>query len=203
MRNIEPLMQNPNFKFINHNIKVLRFFCSNLKKYPYIFINGGIMKKQNIWALTLFSLILVLSVYYITLPNEYDVVNKDVAKTTIKEVDKNQVIETLKIENNENKLKREKELHEILTKEDASKEEKNNAYEELKALNILKSKEEELVLKIKDKFNLENYVEIKDDQIKVILIKNEHDEKLASEIMDYVQESFDEKKYISIKFEKE
>ena len=161
------------------------------------------MKKQNIWALTLFSLILVLSVYYITLPNEYDVVNKDVAKTTIKEVDKNQVIETLKIENNENKLKREKELHEILTKEDASKEEKNNAYEELKALNILKSKEEELVLKIKDKFNLENYVEIKDDQIKVILIKNEHDEKLASEIMDYVQESFDEKKYISIKFEKE
>lgn len=161
------------------------------------------MKKQNIWALTLFSLILVLSVYYITLPNEYDVVNKDVAKTTIKEVDKNQVIETLKIENSENKLKREKELHEILTKEDASKEEKNNAYEELKALNILKSKEEELVLKIKDKFNLENYVEINDDQIKVILIKNEHDEKLASEIMDYVQESFDEKKYISIKFEKE
>lgn len=161
------------------------------------------MKKQNIWALTLFSLILVLSVYYITLPNEYDVVNKDVAKTTIKEVDKNQVIETLKIENNENKLKREKELHEILTKEDASKEEKNNAYEELKALNILKSKEEELVLKIKDKFNLENYVEINDDQIKVILIKNEHDEKLASEIMDYVQESFEEKKYISIKFEKE
>ena len=161
------------------------------------------MKKQNIWALTLFSLILVLSVYYITLPNEYDVVNKDVAKTTIKEVDKNQVIETLKIENNENKLKREKELHEILTKEDASKEEKNNAYEELKALNILKSKEEELILKIKDKFNLENYVEIKDDQIKVILIKNEHDEKLASEIMDYVQESFEEKKYISIKFEKE
>ena len=161
------------------------------------------MKKQNIWALTLFSLILVLSVYYITLPNEYDVVNKDVAKTTIKEVDKNQVIETLKIENDENKSKREKELHEILTKEDASKEEKNNAYEELKALNILKSKEEELILKIKDKFNLENYVEIKDDQIKVILIKNEHDEKLASEIMDYVQESFEEKKYISIKFEKE
>ena len=161
------------------------------------------MKKQNIWALTLFSLILVLSVYYITLPNEYDVVNKDVAKTTIKEVDKNQVIETLKIENNENKLKKEKELHEILTKEDASKEEKNNAYEELKALNVLKSKEEELEIKIKDKFNLDNYVEINEDQIKIVLIKNEHNEKMASEIMDFVQESFEEKKYITIKFEKE
>lgn len=160
------------------------------------------MKKQNIWALTLFSLILVLSVYYITLPNEYDVI-KEEAKTTVKEVDKNQVIETLKIENNENKTKKEKELHEILTKEDASKEEKNNAYEELKALNVLKSKEEELELKIKDKFNLDNYVEINEDQIKIVLIKNEHNEKMASEIMDFVQESFDEKKYITIKFEKE
>lgn len=160
------------------------------------------MKKQNIWALTLFSLILVLSVYYITLPNEYDVI-KEEAKTTVKEVDKNQVIETLKIESNENKTKKEKELHEILTKEDASKEEKNNAYEELKALNVLKSKEEELELKIKDKFNLDSFVEINDDQIKIVLIKNEHNEKLVSEIMDFVQESFEEKKYITVKFEKE
>lgn len=160
------------------------------------------MKKQNIWALTLFSLILVLSVYYITLPNEYEV-SKEEAKVTINEIEKNKVIETLKIESNENKTKKEKELHEILTKEDASKEEKNNAYEELKALNILKSKEEEIELKIKDKFNLDNYVEINEDEIKVVLIKNDHNEKIASEIMDFVQESFEEKKYITIKFEKE
>ena len=160
------------------------------------------MKKQNIWALTLFSLILVLSVYYITLPNEYEV-SKEEAKVTINEIEENKVIETLKIESNENKTKKEKELHEILTKEDASKEEKNNAYEELKALNILKSKEEEIELKIKDKFNLDNYVEINEDEIKVVLIKNDHNEKIASEIMDFVQESFEEKKYITIKFEKE
>ena len=161
------------------------------------------MKKQNIWALTLFSLILVLSVYYITLPNEYEAISKDEAKTTISEVEENKIIETLKIENKENKTKKEKELHEVLTNEEATKEEKNNAYEELKALNILKNKEEELEIKIKDKFNLDNYVEINDENIKVVLVKNEHNEKLASEIMDFVQESFDEKKYISIKFEKE
>lgn len=160
------------------------------------------MKKQNIWALTLFSLILVLSVYYITLPNEYEVVNEE-AKTTISEIDKNKVIETLKIENNENKTKKEKELQEILTKEDSTKEEKNNAYEELRALNVLRSKEEELEIKIKDKFNLDNYVEINEEGIKVVVVKNEHDEKMASEIMDFVQESFEEKKYITVKFEKE
>lgn len=161
------------------------------------------MKKQNIWALTLFSLILVLSVYYITLPSEYEVLNKNEAKTTIKEVEENKVIETLKIENNENKTKKEKELHEILSKEDASKEEKNSAYEELKALNILKNKEEELELKIKDKFNLDNFVEINDDQVKIVLIKKDHNESMASEIMDFVQDNFDEKKYITVKFEKE
>ena len=161
------------------------------------------MKKQNIWALTLFSLILVLSVYYITLPNEYEVINKDESSVSVNEIDENKVIETLKIEKNENKTKKEKELHEVLTKEDASKEEKNNAYEELKALNVLKNKEEEIELKIKEKYNLDNYVEISEEGVKVILIKNEHNESLASEIMDFVQESFDEKKYITIKFEKE
>ena len=161
------------------------------------------MKKQNIWALTLFSLILVLSVYYITLPNEYEVINKDETSIKVNEVDENKVIETLKIEKNENKTKKEKELHEVLTKEDSTKEEKNNAYEELKALNVLKNKEEELEIKIKDKFNLDNYVEINEEVIKVILVKNEHNESLASEIMDFVQESFDEKKYVTIKFEKE
>ena len=160
------------------------------------------MKKQNIWALTLFSLILVLSVYYITLPNEYEARIEE-AKTTISEIDENKVIETLKIENNENKTKKEKELQEILTKEDSSKEEKNNAYEELRALNVIKSKEEELEIKIKDKFNLENYVEINEEGVKVVLVKNEHDDKMASEIMDFVQESFEEKKYITVKFEKE
>ena len=160
------------------------------------------MKKQNIWALTLFSLILVLSVYYITLPNEYEAITEE-AKTTISEVEENKVIETLKIENNENKIKKEKELHEVLSKEDASKEEKNNAYEELKALNIIKNQEEELELKIKDKFSLDNYVEINEDQVKIVLIKNEHNEKIASEIMDFVQESFEDKKYITVKFEKE
>ena len=161
------------------------------------------MKKQNIWALTLFSLILVLSVYYITLPNEYEVISKDEASVSVNELEENKVIETLKIEKNENKTKKEKELHKVLTKEDATKEEKNNAYEELKALNVIKNKEEELELKIKDKFNLDNYVEINDEGIKVVLIKNEHNESMASEIMDFVQENFEEKKYITVKFEKE
>ena len=48
----------------------------------------------------------------------YEAITEE-AKTTISEVEENKVIETLKIENNENKIKKEKELHEVLSKEDA------------------------------------------------------------------------------------
>ena len=45
------------------------------------------IKKQNLWFLTLFSLILVLSVYYITMPNDLLVAKNAVTakKTTAKE----------------------------------------------------------------------------------------------------------------------
>ena len=102
------------------------------------------IKKQSIWALSLFSLILVLSVYYITLPNEIETVKKEKTKSTVKEVSDNSVITTLKVENEEEKSKKTKELQEILNKEDATKEEKNNAYEELKLLNVIKGQEEEI-----------------------------------------------------------
>ena len=35
------------------------------------------IKKENLWFLTLFSLILVLSVYYITMPNELLLTNNN------------------------------------------------------------------------------------------------------------------------------
>lgn len=158
-------------------------------------------KKQNIWVLTLFSLILVLSVYYITLPTEVETDKNDNIKTTIEENTDDSVITTLKVENEEEKNKRKKELQEILNKEDATKEEKNNAYEELKTLNIIRNKEDEVSVKIKNKFKFDNYVSINDDQVRVVISKKDHSPKLAKEIMEYVQDLFEDKMYISIKFE--
>ena len=159
------------------------------------------IKKQSVWALTLFSLILVLSVYYITLPNEIEVVNNDENVTATIEEEDNSYISTLKITNEEEKNKKTKELQEILTKEESTKEEKNNAYEELKLLNIIKSKEEELSMKINDEFKLDSFVQINGDQVKVVVAKKEHSTELASKIMDFIQKEFEDKMYISVKFE--
>lgn len=161
----------------------------------------NMIKKQSIWALTLFSLILVLSVYYITLPTEIDTSKKIKTKTTIEESDDDSVIATLKVENEEEKNKKKKELQDILNKEDATKEEKNNAYEELKTLDVLKNKEDEISLKIKDKFKLNSFVKINDDQVRIVVSKKDHTSKLASEIMDFVQTCFEDRMFISVKFE--
>lgn len=162
------------------------------------------IKKQSVWALTLFSLILVLSVYYISLPDEISVSSdKSEIKTTIKETENNDILYTLKVENEEEKNKKKKELEDIISKEDSTKEEKNNAYEELKLLNVLKGKEEEISLKLKSKYEVDNFVKIKDDQVQIVLINKDHSSKIASEIMEYVQTFFDNKMYISVKFQDE
>ena len=46
-------------------------------------MEANMLNKQNLWFLTLFSLILVLSVYYITMPNDL-LVNNSNEKTITK-----------------------------------------------------------------------------------------------------------------------
>ena len=163
------------------------------------------INKQGIWLLTLFSLILVLSVYYITMPSEFlasaskNVSEKNKEVTKVKE---SEIISTLKVENEEERNEKISELQTILTKDGSTSEEKNNAYEELKTINILKGKEEEISTKIKDELKLENFVKIKDDQVRVVVIKENQDAKIATDIMNLVQSNFDSKMYISIKFQK-
>ena len=164
------------------------------------------INKKNIWALTLFSLILVLSVYYITMPSEFLAStltsNETKEKTKSTSVSENEIITALNVENDEEKEKEMKELQTILTDEEASKDDKNNAYEKLKSLNILKGKENDLEEKIKSQYKLENFVKINEDKIQVVIIKDGNDASLAANIMKLVQDNFDNKVYVTIKFQK-
>lgn len=163
------------------------------------------INKQSIWLLTLFSLILVLSVYYITMPTEFlanGTIEDSNKSTEVVKTEESEIISALKVENDEERNQKIAELQTILTNDKATSEEKNNAYEELKVLNIMKGKEDEITTKIKDEYELESFVKIKDDQVRVVVIKKDHDSSLASQIMSLVQESFDSKMYISVKFQK-
>jgi stage III sporulation protein AH len=159
------------------------------------------MKKQNLWFLTLFSLILVLSVYYITMPSSLFATNngKDNNKKVV--IEESEILTALRIDCEDERSAMRDEFRMVLTNIEASVEEKNNAYEQLKLLDIIKGQEEELEAIIKDKYKLSAFVKIDGNQIRVVVASNKHDTELANNIMRSIQDNFDEKMYISVKFQ--
>ena len=160
------------------------------------------MNKQNLWFLTLFSLILILGVYYITLPSEIFSNNesKEVSKNIDVKVSENNKLVALRVERDEKISTVMSELQDKIISS-TTPEEKNNAFEELQVLNLAKGKETYLEDKINDKFNINSYVEINGDNISVTIAAKEHDSSVANEIMRCVQEEFEDEKNITIKFE--
>lgn len=162
------------------------------------------INKQKLWFLTLFSLILVLSVYYITMPT--DLLNaKEVTNNTENDIIVNVVNEDslsiLRVMKEEERLEEINDLKVILNNSESTTEEKNNAYEKMKIIEEIKSKESTLENIIKEKFNLKAFIKINNNQIKVVIESGEHSYELANNIIKSIQEEFDEKMYISVKFQ--
>ena len=159
------------------------------------------MNRQNLWFLTLFSLILILGVYYITLPSDIFGESLNVNKDVSVVVSENDKLIALRVERNQNISSVMSELQDKINSEGISAEEKNNAFEELQILNLAKGKETYLEDKIKSEFKINSYVEINNDNINVTLSSSEHNSELANDIMRCIQEEFEDRKNIVIKFE--
>ena len=162
------------------------------------------ISKQNLWFLTLFSLILVLSVYYVTMPND---LLKDVESDVSKEVIIDEVSEVsslvaLRVSLEEERQSEMDVLQEAMTKENISSTEKNNLYEKLKYLNEIQGQEELLEKKIKSNLKLDCFVKIDNSNVSCVCISSEHDNILANKVMRLIQEEFKVKKYITVKFQK-
>ena len=159
------------------------------------------INKQSLWFVTLFSMILVLSIYYVTM--------KDDTLATIKSLDNTKeteesssVLVALKVADDEEVLKEMEDLQTVLLDDTSTIEEKNNAYESLQTINTNKGKETEIEEKILKEYSLDSFVKIKNDRISITIGSNEHDTKLANKIMNTVQSMYDVKMYITIKFQK-
>lgn len=168
------------------------------------------INKQNLWFLTLFSLILILSVYYITMPNDLLTAKTDTEVTTKKEEDKSTketIEETSSLVAMRVSLEEERQgemdtLQEQLTNEQITSEEKNNAYEKLKYLNEIQGKEETFEKSIKKNYKIDCFVKIDNSNVSVVCVSPKHDNALANNIMRLIQKDYKEKMYITIKFQK-
>ena len=159
------------------------------------------INKKNLWFLTLFSLVLVLSVYYITMPTELLVTNNTETIDNVQlEIEEASVVEALKTEDNTNTLEEINKLKETIANKESTTEDKNQAFDAIKTLNQISSKEELLEEKIKTTHNLDSFIKIDGDQIRVVIDSDDHSNSIANNIMKTIQNNFDTKQYISIQF---
>lgn len=164
------------------------------------------INKKSIWFITLFSLILVLSVYYITMPSELllnTTGNGDTSETTLEpttDVTESTELVALRTESDEEMSKEMDELQSVLTNENSTIEEKNTAFEQMKSLNTKRGEEETLEAKIKNTYSIESYIKIKNNAIEVVAKSNSNDATLANNIIRLVQENYSTSKYITVKF---
>lgn len=161
------------------------------------------INKRNIWFLTLFSLILVLSVYYITMPSELLLTNATIkeqqTETVVKE-EESTILEALRVAADEQLLEEIDNLKVVMADEKATVDEKNEAFEKMKQLNVNKGEETTLEENIKTELKYKTFVKIKDDQIKVVVDNEENNTEIANKIMRFVQSKYEKKKYITVEF---
>ena len=160
------------------------------------------INKKNLWFLTLFSLVLVLSVYYITMPKELLLTNNEetIDDNVNMEVKETNIIETLRSEDNATTIDEINKLKATISDNTITTDKKNEAFDALKLLNQVSSKEELLEEKVKNALNLDSFIKIDGDQIRVVVNSNEHTNTIANEVMRTIQQNFDTKQYIVVQF---
>ncbi len=134
------------------------------------------MNKKNLIYVSLISLILILGIYYISIPNNMletvePTISESIDNTSTDEISS---LVGLRVENEEMVIAKLEDLQNTITDTSKTMEEKNIAYEQLKNLNQLKGKQEEIEKLIKKEFNFDSFVKINEDQINIVISNNNH-----------------------------
>jgi len=166
------------------------------------------INKKNLWFLTLFSLILVLSVYYITMPSELLLTNNssylktDKTKKTSIEITESELLTAMRVSSDEKLDKELSSLKQVLSDSKSSVEDKNKAFDKIKYLNEMKTKEKDLEKKIEQVHKLKSFVKINENSIKVTINSDKHNTELANKIMRTVNEYLDNNMTVTVEFKK-
>ena len=149
------------------------------------------INKQNLWFITLFALILILGIYYISLPESTLPVfeNTETKLDNAIKVTDSDVIIALKLSEEEKILKEMEDAQKILIDKSSSKEKKNEA------------KSSQIENLIKEKFNLNSCVKIEGDKISVTVDDKDASVEKANNIIKEVQSLYDTQMYITVKFQ--
>ena len=161
------------------------------------------INKSNLWFLTLSSIILVLSIYYIGGINETDkmVFSANTSDEEVVVIEESEALTAMRISKEEEHLNELTVLQEVLLNQKSTTDEKNDAYEKIKLLNDKKSLEEKLESKILQELKVTSFVEIDDDKIKVIISNKDDSFKLANNVIKLINANVKDNFYVTVKFQ--
>lgn len=173
--------------------------------YNVLEMEACMINKQSVWFVTLFSLILVLSIYYVTMSDNSlkGIIesNSSTESTAVNsEIKESSILVSLRVEDDESVLKETENYQSILLDIKKTSDEKNNAYNSLLSISEARSLEEKLEKNIKETLKLDSFVKVKDDTVSVTLVSKEQTNSLANNVIRLVNENSKKEVYVTVKF---
>ncbi|MGM0900025.1 SpoIIIAH-like family protein [Mesobacillus maritimus] len=182
-----------------------------------------LLKKQTVWLLTMLSLVVVLSVYYITSPEpnqgnlasveeqEENAVNEEAVEevesedgeTIISGIASDEQFEALRLDLEVARSEMKEEYQEILASTDLPVEQRNNAYEKMQELDSISQKEGTLETLIKTMGYDDALVRADGDKVRVTVKAKEHTATEANEIIQMVRNELGSLQAVAVTFQPE
>jgi len=181
-----------------------------------------LLKKQTVWLLTMLSLVVVLSVYYITSPEQKGsdlatveqkakdqtikkqtpIADKAEGKTVVSTEASDEVFETLRLELNDKRNQQLESLRDEVGSTDLPPAKRSEAYDQMKKLNETAQKEEVLETLIKAMGYEDALVRADGEQVRItVKSKTKHSAKAANEIIRQVKSEFSDMNYVAVEFQ--
>lgn len=161
------------------------------------------INKQNLWFAMLFSIILVLSIFYVSMgtDNIDNLLNEEVeTNDSSLVINESTELVSLRIANDEEVQNTMNELKNTILSDTATLEEKNDAYDELLVISDTKGVEEKLESIIKKDFDIESFIKISSTGLSVVVESDNNSYKDANKIIKRIQQEFNDEKYITVRF---
>ena len=177
-----------------------------------------LLRKQTVWLLTMLSLVAVLSVYYITSPQDA-AVNQDTPKeeaNSSKETSKSEesstvvtnessdsVFEAMRIDLNDERSRQKEQLTNKVASSELSEEERVEAHEQIEALSEMSTKEDMLETMIIALGYKDALVRADGDQIQITVKADKQDAGAANKIIQMVTKEIGKTNAVAVEFQPE
>ena len=177
-----------------------------------------LLKKQTVWLLTMLSLVVVLSVYYITSPEqqtadlagveEQKAEDKETAateskdgKTVISGIASDEKFEALRMQLEEQRTKMKEDLQTIMASTDLPAEERSDAIEKMNELDEIAQKEGVLETLIKSMGYDDALVRADGEKVRITVKAKDHSASAANEIIQMVRTELGSLQPVAVQFE--